>query len=75
MRCSIRSCPGEYEDRRIVHTERHEGEIVVIDGVPAQVCAVCGDVLLRIETARRIEAILKETRQPDRTAPVYEYAP
>ncbi len=74
MKCSIRSCPGEYEDKRIVQTERREGRIVVIDGVPAAVCSVCGDTLLRIDTVRRIEAILHEGPEPARTAPVYAYA-
>ena len=74
MRCSIKDCVGEYEERRIVHTVRHQGRVVVIDGVPADVCSVCGDVLLKPETVRRIEAILREAGEPDRTAPVYEYA-
>ena len=74
MKCSIRDCPGEYEERRIVHTERHAGEVVVVDGVPAEVCRVCGDVLLRIGTVRRIEEILDAAAVPARTAPVYEFA-
>ena len=74
MKCTIVGCPGEYEDRKIVHTVRHGGRLVVIENVPAEVCSVCGDVLLRPDTIRRIEAILRQTREPDRTAPVYEYA-
>jgi YgiT-type zinc finger domain-containing protein len=74
MKCSIHDCPGEYEERRIVHTERHAGEVVVIDGVPAEVCALCGDVLLRIETVRRLEEIVRAAGRPARTAPVYEFA-
>jgi YgiT-type zinc finger domain-containing protein len=74
MKCSVRGCPGEYESRKITHTVRSSGRVVVIDGVPAEVCPVCGDVLLRPETVRRIEAILLRAGVPDRTAPVYEYA-
>ena len=55
MKCSIRECGGQYEDRTIVHAVTHRGRITVIDGVPAEVCRVCGDVLLRPETVRRIE--------------------
>jgi YgiT-type zinc finger domain-containing protein len=73
-RCPIRDRAGEYEERKIVHTVRHRGRIVVIAGVPAGVCSVCGDVLLRPDTVRRLETILAESREPDRTAPVYEYA-
>jgi YgiT-type zinc finger domain-containing protein len=75
MKCSFRDCSGEYEDRRIVHTERHGDRIVVINDVPAQVCAVCGDVLFTADTVRRIEEIVREAGAPDRMAPVYEYVP
>jgi len=70
MKCSIEGCPGEYEERRIVHTVRHQEQVIVIDGVPAEVCSVCGDVLLKPETVRRIEALLRTAR----TVPLYKYA-
>jgi YgiT-type zinc finger domain-containing protein len=74
MKCSIEGCPGQYEERQIVHTVRHHGQIVVIEHVPAEVCVVCGDVLLKPETVRRIEQLLSSANQPARTVPVYEYA-
>jgi YgiT-type zinc finger domain-containing protein len=74
MRCSIQGCPGEYEEQSIIHTVRHRGEIVVIDGVPAEVCSLCGDVLLRPETIRRIERLLATRTTPTATAPLYQYA-
>jgi len=73
MNCSIAGCPGQYEQRKIVHTVRHDGRIVVIDGVPAEVCSLCGDVLLKPETIRRIEALLEGRRPPASTAPLYQY--
>jgi HTH-type transcriptional regulator / antitoxin MqsA len=74
MNCSIQGCPGEYEARRITHTVRHRGRIVVIDHVPAEVCPICGDVLLTAETVRHIEALLQDSPEPSRTIPLYEYA-
>ena len=74
MRCNIQGCPGEYEDRQILHTVRKGRNVVVIDHVPAEVCLVCGDVLLRLETVRRIEAILRAEGEPAGTASLYEYA-
>ena len=74
MKCSIEGCPGEYEERLIVHTVRHHGHVVVIDHVPAEVCSVCGDVLLRPETVRRIEGLLRTKPSPARRVPLYEYA-
>ncbi len=74
MNCTIAGCPGEYEESFIVHTVRHRGQIVVIDDVPAEICSVCGDVLLRPETIRHIEKLLETRAVAPRTAPVYEYA-
>ena len=74
MQCSITGCPGTYEDRKIVHTVRHRGQLIVIDHVPAEVCSVCSDVLLKPETVRRIEELLHTTAQPAGTVPLYEYA-
>lgn len=74
MRCSLDGCSGGYEDREIVHTVRYRGQPVVIDHVPAEVCTVCGDVLLAPESVRRIEALLRNATRPARTVPLYEYA-
>ena len=74
MKCSIEGCPGEYEERKIVHTVCYQEQVTVIDGVPAEVCSECGDVLLRPETVRRIEALLRTASCPVRTVPLYKYA-
>ena len=74
MNCSIQGCPGEYENKEITHRVRHKGRIVVIDHVPAEVCSICGDVLLKPETVRHIEALLRKSAEPARTVPLYEYA-
>ncbi|MGR3300888.1 MAG: YgiT-type zinc finger protein [Candidatus Scalindua sp.] len=74
MKCSIKGCPGEYEGKSILHTVRYKGQVVVIDQVPAEVCSVCDDVLLRPETVRHIEQILKRSETPTGTVPLYEYA-
>ena len=78
---SLQPCPrsarqavsGLGEEQSIIHTVRHRGEIVVIDGVPAEVCSLCGDVLLRPETIRRIERLLASRTTPTATAPLYQY--
>jgi len=74
MNCSLQGCTGEYEQKEITHTVHHKGRIVVIDHVPAEVCSICGDVLLRPETVRHIEALLRTRAEPSRTVPLYEYA-
>lgn len=74
MNCSINGCPGEYEERQIVHTVRHGGRVVVIDHVPADVCSVCGDTLFKPETVRHIEKLLHSEARPAGSVPLYEYA-
>lgn len=74
MGCTIEGCPGKYEERQIAHTVRYHGEVVVIDHVPAEVCSVCGDVLLKPETVRRIETLLQTATRSARAVPLYEYA-
>ena len=73
MKCSIEGCPGQYEERQVVHTVRYHGQVIVIDHVPAEVCSVCGDVLFKPETVRRIEELLRAEAHPARTVPLYEY--
>ena len=74
MKCTIVGCPGTYEARTVVHTVKRGGEVLLIDHVPAEVCNVCGDVLLAPETVRRIEALLTAMPAPLRTVPLYEFA-
>ncbi len=74
MKCTLQGCPGDYEDRAITHTVRHRGRVVVIDHVPAEVCSICGDVLLSPATVRHIEDLLRREAEPVRTVPLYEYA-
>ena len=73
MKCNIKGCSGEYEEKNITHTVRYSGEVIVIDNVPAEVCTVCGDTLLKPETVRHIESLLQTKRQPTKTVPLYEY--
>ena len=74
MKCSINVCPGENEARKIFHAVKHEGRIIVIDQVPADVCSECDDVLFNADTVRRIEDLLKQDRQPAATVPLYDFA-
>ena len=74
MKCSIDGCPGTYESDSVVHTVRVAGQVIVIDHVPADICSMCGDVLLTPKTVRRIEVLLTERQKPATTVPLYEYA-
>jgi len=47
---------------------------VVIDHVPAEVCALCGDTLFAPDTIRALEKLLERMPRPDASVPLYEYA-
>jgi YgiT-type zinc finger domain-containing protein len=72
INCSIRDCSGQYEKKFIPYVLKHKGEIIVLENVSAEVCSVCGDVLLSLETAEAIEAILKNPGIPSDRVPVYK---
>jgi len=74
MKCSIQGCTGKYEEKLIVHTVQQQGEVFVLEHVPAEVCPVCGDTILAPDTIRHIEVLLKQQAKPERMVPVYEYA-
>ena len=74
VKCTIAACPGTYEARTVIHAVKRRDEVIVIDHVPAEVCSVCGDVLLTPETVRRIEALLSATPRATRTVPMYDFA-
>ncbi|VAX26215.1 hypothetical protein MNBD_NITROSPINAE02-827 [hydrothermal vent metagenome] len=73
MKCTFKECTGEYEEKKITHTVRNNEQVIVIDHVPAEVCSVCGDVLLKPETVRHIEKIMKTSEKPEKTVPLFDY--
>lgn len=73
MKCNIRGCPYVYEERQIAHTVHYKGRVIVIGHVPAKVRSVCGDVLLKPETVRHIEELLRTATRQTGTIPLYEY--
>ena len=73
MRCSIASCPGEYEQREAMRAVRQGNRIIVIKHIPAEVCNVCGDVLFTPETIERLEALRRTTDPPAGTVPLYKF--
>ena len=72
-KCRVPACPGEYEERKIVHATRRRGRLMVIDGVPADVCSFCGDTLFRPEAAEALDRFGRTPPAPVSTIPLYHY--
>ncbi|GAK59670.1 hypothetical protein U27_06655 [Candidatus Vecturithrix granuli] len=62
MKCSIQGCPGEYEEKMIIHVVMRDKDFYMFDHVPAEVCSICGDTLLKSETIRKLEKCMKEKK-------------
>ena len=64
---------GQYLNKHIVFSSRRGDQLVVIEGVPALVCDVCGDRIITEDTAREIERVATGT--PIDSAPLYHFSP
>ncbi|MSQ07577.1 MAG: YgiT-type zinc finger protein [Dehalococcoidia bacterium] len=62
--------------KRISHSQQHDGKIIILENVPAEVCRQCGEVLLRPDTLERVQKLVLTAATPKRTAriPVYAFA-
>ena len=69
-KCTLCS-EGQYLNKHIVFSSRRGDQLVVIEGVPALVCDVCGDRIITEDTAREIERIATGT--PIDSAPLYHF--
>lgn len=69
-------CGGILVEKRVTHPQEYEGEIVILENIPAEVCQQCGEVLLRPGVLEQVQQIVWEKKTPHRTAqvPVYDLA-
>ena len=74
MKCSLEQCPGEYRETHIAQVFTRNGESIVIEGIPAKVCDVCGDTLLDWAAVERLWTTLDTAQQPRKYAPVYAFS-
>ncbi len=74
MKCGISGCPGEIEQRLIVHVLTRNLNVLVFENVPVEVCGVCSDTLLAPETIRHIEVLLEQRIAPKTQVPLYAYS-
>ena len=67
-------CHGKLVERKITHPQEHEGHIIILENVPAEVCEQCGEVLLKPEAVDRVQKLVWSQPSPKRTAqvPVYD---
>ena len=71
MKCVIQGCPGEMEERRIIHTFVRDGRPLVVEDLPALVCPVCGYTVLDLRMLDTLFALDPETETAVGQAPVF----
>lgn len=74
MRCVVQGCPGEMEERRIVHTFLRDGKPIVVEDLPAFVCPVCGYTVIEMRVLDLLFQLDPATQAPVSQAPVYHLA-
>ena len=69
-------CSGQLEERTITYPQRYEGNIIILENVPAEVCGQCGEILIRPEVLERLQGLVWSSEEPKRTAqvPVFDFA-
>ncbi len=71
MNCPIQGCPGEMEERTIIHTFVRNGKPIVVEDIPAHVCPICGYTVLDLAVLDALFQLEPETTQPVSLAPVF----
>jgi YgiT-type zinc finger domain-containing protein len=71
MKCVVQGCPGEMEERRIVHTFVRDGKPLVVEDLPALVCPICGYTVLDLRVLDALFALDPKTDPPVGQAPVF----
>ena len=61
MNCFM--CKGDLEKKKVNYVVDLEDTIIIIKGVPAKVCAQCGEQYFDDETAENIEKIVNQLKQ------------
>lgn len=66
-------CTGKVEQQLINYTQWYEGQLIVIENVPAWVCMQCGETTFDPAVVERIQNLIWSKAEPVRIieAPVY----
>ena len=66
-------CKGDLTRKLITYTQHFQGELYLIDNVPALVCDQCNEELLEVDVAGRIFDLVRSGKpQGTRSLPFYD---
>ena len=66
----------EFAERTVAYTLEIDGQIIIVENVPARVSLETGERFFSPGTVERLQKLVWEKRKPDRIieTPVYEFA-
>ncbi|MBU0693606.1 MAG: YgiT-type zinc finger protein [Candidatus Omnitrophica bacterium] len=59
-------CGGNIHEQMVTAVKEHEGEVFIVENVPAGVCTQCGEREYNATVASKLESILKERKAVQR---------
>jgi YgiT-type zinc finger domain-containing protein len=71
VRCAV--CKGETSEQLIRYVQDFEGRVVIVENVPADVCAQCGEKYVRPDVAEKIQRLVWERPAPKTRTEVSVY--
>ena len=63
-----------YHEQRVNETFQIGDKLVLVEGIPAQVCSRCGETLFSSEIAEKVRLLVLEPAQPIRSIQVDVFA-
>jgi YgiT-type zinc finger domain-containing protein len=70
--CAV--CGGELRHTTTTYTQEYEGQLIVVENVPAWVCDQCGETYFDPDVVERVQALIWSGAKPARyiETPVYD---
>lgn len=74
MKCSF--CGGKVEKKKVTFTCEHRGRFLLVENVPAEVCAQCGEKTYTPKVTDELLRFAREEFKPVKTlkVPVFDFA-
>ncbi|KAA3662099.1 MAG: type II toxin-antitoxin system MqsA family antitoxin [Calditrichaeota bacterium] len=73
MKCVI--CGGKLQNQKVTFVYDHDNEYFLVENVPAEVCAQCGEKTYNPEVTDRLMHLFRKKLRPEKTVevPVFDF--
>lgn len=67
-------CGGESEERMIDYPISQNGDVIILENVPVNICHSCGEMWFSSEALSVIDKAASYTEKPNRTKPIFVWS-